>query len=183
MWKKRNQIWTAHTQCIDAWRTNQINPIICPKKYTWTLWNSTASRSIGIILDSRQWLHTTTSRSNINSSYLNNKATWEKFDVLLCATFGPPLDVQISLLSARLQWTEKGRPMDVQYGIWTDGPNKDVLWTSLGRVMSIELLPNFLANDKKPFPLTYFLNLGSVECLIFIHCLQPVSFRHVTTTQ
>ena len=27
--------------------------------------------------------------------------------------------------------------MDVQYGTWTDGPNKDVLWTSLGRAMSI----------------------------------------------
>ena len=27
--------------------------------------------------------------------------------------------------------------MDVQYGTWTDGPNKDVLWTSLGRAMAI----------------------------------------------
>ena len=27
--------------------------------------------------------------------------------------------------------------MDVQYGTWTDGPNKDVLWTSLGRAMPI----------------------------------------------
>ena len=25
--------------------------------------------------------------------------------------------------------------MDVQYGTWTDGLNKDVLWTSLGRAM------------------------------------------------
>ena len=72
-----------------------------------------------------------------NSSYLNNKVTCEKFDVLLYATFGRPLDVQISLLSTRLQWTEKGRPMDVQYGTWTDGPNKDVLSTSLGRAIPI----------------------------------------------
>ena len=68
---------------------------------------------------------------------MNNKVTCEKFDVLLYATFGRPLDVQISPLSTRLQWTEKGRPMDVQYGTWTDGPNKDVLWTSLGRTMPI----------------------------------------------
>ena len=27
--------------------------------------------------------------------------------------------------------------MDVQYGIWTDVPNKDVLWTSRGRAMFI----------------------------------------------
>ena len=27
--------------------------------------------------------------------------------------------------------------MDVQYGTWTDGPNKDVLWTSFGRAMPI----------------------------------------------
>ena len=47
------------------------------------------------------------------------------------------LDVQISLLSTRLQWPEKGRPMVVQYGTWTDRPNKDVLWTSLGRAMAI----------------------------------------------
>ena len=77
------------------------------------------------------------SYSIFNSCYLNNKVTCEKFDVLLYATFGRPLDVQISLLSTRLQWTEKGRPMDVQYGTWTDGPNKDVLWTSFGRAMPI----------------------------------------------
>ena len=51
-------------------------------------------------------------------------------------------------------WTSIGRPdksdintavvdrkstsyMDVQYGIWTDVPNKDVLWTSRGRAMFI----------------------------------------------
>ena len=67
------------------------------------------------------------SYSIFNSCYLNNKVTCEKFDVLLYATFGRPLDVQISPLSTRLQWTEKGRPMDVQYGTWIDGPNKDVL--------------------------------------------------------
>ena len=77
------------------------------------------------------------SYSIFNSCYLNNKVTCEKFDVLLYATFGRPLDVQISPLSTRLQWTEKGRPMDVQYGTWTDGPNKDVLWTSFGRAMHI----------------------------------------------
>ena len=77
------------------------------------------------------------SYSIFNSCYLNNKVTCEKFDVLLYATFGRPLDVQISPLSTRLQWTEKGRPMDVQYGTWTDGPNKDVLWTSFGRAMPI----------------------------------------------
>ena len=66
-----------------------------------------------------------------NSCYLNNKVTCEKFDVLLYATFGRSLDVQISPLPTRLQWTEKGRPMDVQYGTWTDRPNKDVLWVSL----------------------------------------------------
>ena len=77
------------------------------------------------------------SYSIFNSCYLNNKVTCEKFDVLLYATFGRPLDVQISLLSTRLQWTEKGRPMDVQYGTWTDGPKKDVLWTSLQRAMPI----------------------------------------------
>ena len=70
------------------------------------------------------------SYSIFNSCYLNNKVTCEKFDVLLYATFGRPLDVQISLLSTWLQWTEKGRPMDVQYGTWTDGPNKDVHRTS-----------------------------------------------------
>ena len=77
------------------------------------------------------------SYSIFNSCYLNNKVTCEKFDVLLYATFGRPLDVQISPLLTRLQWTEKGRPMDVQYGTWTDGPNKDVLWTSFGRAMPI----------------------------------------------
>ena len=77
------------------------------------------------------------SYSIFNSCYLNNKVTCEKFDVLLYATFGRSLDVQISPLSTRLQWTEKGRPMDVQYGTWTDGPNKDVLWTSFGRAMPI----------------------------------------------
>ena len=77
------------------------------------------------------------SYSIFNSCYLNNKVTCEKFDFLLYATFGRPLDVQISPLSTRLQWTEKGRPMDVQYGTWTDGPNKDVLWTSFGRAMPI----------------------------------------------
>ena len=51
--------------------------------------------------------------------------------------FMQTLDTQISLLSTRLQWTKKGRPMDVQYGRWTDGPNKDALWTSLGRAMPI----------------------------------------------
>ena len=51
--------------------------------------------------------------------------------------FMQTLDTQISLLSTRLQWTKKGRPMDVQYGTWTDGPNKDVLWTSLGRAVPI----------------------------------------------
>ena len=30
------------------------------------------------------------------------------------------------------------------------------------------LLPNFLANNKKPYPLTYFLNFGYIEYLIFI---------------
>ena len=30
------------------------------------------------------------------------------------------------------------------------------------------LSPSFLAKDKKPYPLTYFLNFGSVEYLIFI---------------
>ena len=38
--------------------------------------------------------------------------------------------------------------------------------------VSINFLPylpqNFLANDKKPYPFTYFLNFGSVEYLIFI---------------
>ena len=77
------------------------------------------------------------SYSIFNSCYLNNKVTCEKFDVLLYATFGRPLDVQISPLPTWLQWTEKGRPMDVQYGTWTDGPNKDVLWTSFGRAMPI----------------------------------------------
>ena len=77
------------------------------------------------------------SYSIFNSCYLNNKVTCEKFDVLLYATFGRPLDVQISPLSTRLQWTEKGRPMDVQYGTWTDGPNKDVLPMSLGWAMPI----------------------------------------------
>ena len=80
------------------------------------------------------------SYSIFNSCYLNNKITCEKFDVLLYATFGRPLDGQISLLSTRLQWTEKGRPVDVEYGTWTDGPNKDVLSTSLGRAMSIGLI-------------------------------------------
>ena len=42
-----------------------------------------------------------------------------------------------SFLSTRLQWTEKGRPMDVQYGTWMDGPNKDAQWTSLGQAMAI----------------------------------------------
>ena len=31
---------------------------------------------------------------------------------------------------------------------------------------STYLLPNFLTNDKKPLPLTYFVNLGFVEYLI-----------------
>ena len=92
------------------------------------------------------------SYSIFNSCYLNNKVTCEKFDVLLYATFGRPLDVQISLLSTRLQWTEKGRPMDVQYGTWTDGPKKDVLWTSFGRAMLIgtecELSPNEYSSNK-----------------------------------
>ena len=39
------------------------------------------------------------------------------------------------------------------------------------------LLPNLLANDKKPQPLTYFLNLGSVEYLIFIRCLQLMNIQ------
>ena len=30
------------------------------------------------------------------------------------------------------------------------------------------LSPNFLAKGKKPYPLTYFLNFGSVEYLVFI---------------
>ena len=77
------------------------------------------------------------SYSIFNSCYLNNKVTCEKFDVLLYATFGRPLDVYISLLSTLLLWTEKGRPMDIQYGTWTDGPNKDVLSMSLGRAMPI----------------------------------------------
>ena len=34
------------------------------------------------------------------------------------------------------------------------------------------LSPNFLANDKKPYPLQYFLNFGSVECLVFIMATQ-----------
>ena len=51
--------------------------------------------------------------------------------------FMQPLDVQISLLSTRLQSTEKGRPMDVQYGTWTDRPHKDVLWTSLRRAIFV----------------------------------------------
>ena len=126
MWKKRNETWTVRTQCIDVWRTNQIKPVICSVKYTWTLRNSIASKLIGIILYSRQWLHTI---DIFNSYYLNNKVTCEKFDILLYATFGRPLDVQISFLSTRLQWSEKGRSMDVQFGTWTDGPNKDVQCT------------------------------------------------------
>ena len=34
------------------------------------------------------------------------------------------------------------------------------------------LSPNFLGKDKKPYPLTYFLNFGSVEYLIFIMFIQ-----------
>ena len=34
------------------------------------------------------------------------------------------------------------------------------------------LSPNFTANYKKPYPLTYFLYLSSVECLIFIMSTQ-----------
>ena len=30
--------------------------------------------------------------------------------------------------------------MDVQYGTWTDGPNKDILWTSFGRAMPIKIV-------------------------------------------
>ena len=122
----------TRTQCIDAWKTNQIKPFICSVKYTWTLRNSIASRLIGIILDWRQ------SPDTIDIFMFNlwNKVVCEKFGVLLSAAFGP-LDVLISLLLLRLQWTEKVRPMDVQYGTWTDEPNKDVLWTSLGRAMHI----------------------------------------------
>ena len=61
------------------------------------------------------------------------------------------LDVQIILLSTRLQRTEKGRPMDVQYGTWTDGLNKDVLWTSLGRAMPIGLIALFEIRFKSLF--------------------------------
>ena len=73
-----------------------------------------------------------------------------------------PLDVQISLLSTRLQWTEKGRPLDVQYGTWTDGPNKDVLWTSLGRAMLIGMLTWIFINQQSVLcveGLCYFENL------------------------
>ena len=66
---------------------------------------------------------------------MNNKVAYEKFDVLLYASYGRSLDVQISLPSTRLQWTKKGRSIDVQYGTWTDRPNKDILRTSLGRAM------------------------------------------------
>ena len=134
MWNKRSETWTARTQCTDAWRANQIKPVICSVKYTWTLSNSIASRSIGIILDLRQWLQTIDIFIfNLYSCYLNNKVTCEKLDVLFYITFGCPLDVQINFLSTQLHWTEKRRPMDVQYGTWMDGPNKDVLWTSFGR--------------------------------------------------
>ena len=34
------------------------------------------------------------------------------------------------------------------------------------------LSPNFVANDKKPYSLTYFLNFGFVEYLIFIRSTQ-----------
>ena len=134
---KRNEIWTTRTQCLDAWRTNQIKLVLCSVKYTWLLQNSIASRSMGIILDSRQWLDTIDIFIfNLwNSCYLNNKC--EKLGVLLSATLGRPLDVQISLLSTRLRWTENVRPIDVQYGVWMDEPNKDLLWTSLGRVVPI----------------------------------------------
>ena len=41
--------------------------------------------------------------------------------------------------------------------------------------VSINFLPylssNFIANDKKPYPLTYFLYFGSVEYLIFLSYL------------
>ena len=34
------------------------------------------------------------------------------------------------------------------------------------------LSPNVISNDKKPYPLTYFLNSGSVEYLVFIKSSQ-----------
>ena len=130
----KEEKWNLNSAHAMHWclknQSNQTRYMFC--KIYWTLRNSIASKLIGIILYSRQWLHTI---DIFNSCYLSNKVTCEKFDVLLYATFGRPLDVQISLLSTRLQWTEKGRPMDIQYGTWTDGPNKDVLWTSLGRAM------------------------------------------------
>ena len=52
------------------------------------------------------------SYSIFNSSYLNNKVRYEKFDVLLYATFGRPLDAQIGLLATRLQCS--GLKKDVQ---------------------------------------------------------------------
>ena len=69
---------------------------------------------------------------------------FEKFGVLLSVIFARLLDVQISLQLAWLQWIEKGRPMDIQYGTWTDGTSEDVLWTSLGRAMSIGVIKNTL---------------------------------------
>ena len=108
------------------------------------------------------------SYSIFNSCYLNNKVTCEKFDVLLYATFGRPLDVQISLLSIRLQWTEKGRPMDVQYGTWTDGPKKDVLWTSLQRAMPIGRWGSFRLSDGGHSNSTnMWMRLGNSNMYIF----------------
>ena len=35
--------------------------------------------------------------------------------------------------------------------------------------------PDFLANDKKPYPLTYFLSFGSVEYLVFYNVYSIIS--------
>ena len=124
----KEEKWNLNSAHAMHWclkkQSNQTRYMFC--KIYWTLRNSIASKLIGIILYSRQWLHTI---DIFNSYYLNNKVTCEKFDILLYATFRRPLDVQISFLSTRLQWSEKGRSMDVQYGTWTDGPNKDVQFT------------------------------------------------------
>ena len=79
---------------------------------------------------------------------------------------------QIGTSPGRSNRIFRGRPGDVG-----GGRSWDVLGTNICCLgVSINFLPylslNFLANEKKPYPVTYFLNFGCVEYLSFIMSAQ-----------
>ena len=55
--------------------------------------------------------------------------------------------------------------MDVQYGTWTDGPNKDVLWTSFGRAMPIGMLELNFKYTKKSKIISTKILITSMYCV------------------